>query len=89
MKKYQLNYPQKGLIVAIIVFLLFFPVTGAYINLGIDWLFQQMFIWGSYVAAVAGVYIGIYLLWSLKPTPVKIPSKTKKQRVKTSDYQEV
>jgi hypothetical protein len=76
--RYKLNNSQKGLIIAIIVFLSFFPPTGAYINLGIDWLFQQMFIYGSYVAAVAGVYIIGYLLWSLRPTPVNIPKKAKK-----------
>ncbi len=89
MKRYTLHWSQKGLLIAIVIFLLFFPITGAYINLAIDLLFQQMFIYGSYVAAVAGVYIIGYLLWSLRPTPVNIPKKGKKQRVKTSDYQEV
>jgi hypothetical protein len=65
------------------------PITGAYINLAIDWLFQQMFIYGSYVAVVAGGYIVLYLLWTLRPTPVKVPNKAKKSKVKSSDYLEV
>ena len=86
MNKFKLRWEQKGALVAVVTFLLFFPPTGAYINLGIDWLFQQMFIWGGYVAGVAGAYICIYLLWTLRPTPVKVPPKSKKQRVKTGDY---
>lgn len=85
----RLHWSQKGAIVATLVFLFFFPPTGAYIKLGIDWLFQQMFIWGGYVAAVAGAYLVLYLLWTLRPTPVKVPNKAKKTKVKTSEYQEV
>lgn len=89
MKRFKLRWEQKGALIAVVVFLLFFPVTGAYINLAIDWLFQQMFIWGSYVAAVAGAYIVLYLLWTLRPTPVKVPNKAKKSKVKSSEYLEV
>lgn len=77
MKRFNLHWTQKGAIISVVVFLLFFPVTGAYINLAIDWLFQQMFIWGSYVAAVAGAYICIYLLWTLRPTTVNTKPKKK------------
>lgn len=77
MKRFNLHWTQKGAIISVVVFLLFFPVTGAYINLAIDWLFQQMFIYGSYVAVVAGGYIVLYLLWTLRPTPVKVPNKAK------------
>lgn len=89
MKRYNLRWEQKGALLAVVTFLLFFPPTGAYINLGIDWLFQQMFIWGGYVAGVAGAYLVLYLLWTLRPTTVKVPSKAKKSKVKTSEYQEV
>lgn len=86
MKRFKLSWEKKGAVIAIIIFLLFFPPTGAYINLAIDVAFQQMFIWGGYVAAVAGAYIAIYLLWTLRPTAVNIPKKTKKQHVKSSQY---
>jgi hypothetical protein len=58
------------------------PLTGQYINQGIDWVFTQMFLYGAYISLVTAVYlIGLMVYLYIKSTKVNIP-KSKKSTAK-------
>lgn len=57
------------------------PITGQYVQLAIEILFSQLFLFGAYVSLVAGVYISGLLLWQMWATREKVNIPAKKQKV--------
>lgn len=56
------------------------PLTGQYVQLAIEMLFTQLFLFGAYVSLAAGIYIAGLLLWQMWATreKVNIPAKNQK-----------
>lgn len=78
MKNIKLTWQKKGLLISVVTFLVFNPLTGQYILEGINRAFQGFWLYGTYVCVAAGVYIGLYLLWTLRPEPINTKPKSKK-----------
>lgn len=55
------------------------PLTGQYVQLGIELLFSQLFLYGAYVGLVAGIYTAGLLFWYMWDSREKtnIPAKGK------------
>lgn len=74
-----MKWYNKLTIIMMIVFIVSNPLTGQYLLQAIDWTFQQIFIYGAYVSAVAATWLVGYIAWVIyRQEQVKIPKKAKK-----------
>lgn len=68
-------------VILILAMLVTNPLTGQYINLAIDWVFQQLFIYGSWIGIAGSVYIaGLLFYNNYKAARLNVPAKTHKTK---------
>lgn len=67
-------------LVLLVAMLLTNPLTGQYVLQGLDWAFQQMFLYGAWVTLVATIYlIGLMAYYYRRSQKINIPAKGKKK----------
>lgn len=82
----KLSY-QRTAIIAALLLLLTNPVSGQYALKGLNYLFDWIFTYGSYISLVAVVYLAIFLsVREWKNSRVNIPSKAESKQKPQQKY---